>query len=59
MTYILIQFTLGWDFQAYQEISNGNLVRITDLDGNTLSYPDFYVESHVIDADPPRPTWAL
>lgn len=58
MQYILIQFTLGWDFQAYQEINNGNLIRITDLDGNTLNYPDFPVESHVIDANPPRPTWA-
>lgn len=59
MEYILIQFTLGWDIQAYQEISNGNLVRITDLDGNTLIYPDFPVESHVIDDNPTRPTWAL
>lgn len=57
MQYILIQFTLGWDFQAYQEISNGNLIRITDLDGNTLTYPDFAVESHIIDADPPRLDW--
>ena len=57
MQYILIQFTLGWDFEAYQEISNGNLVRITDLDGNTLTYPDFPVESHVIDANPPRLDW--
>jgi hypothetical protein len=59
MQYILIQFTLGWDFQAYQEISNGSLVRITDLDGNTLTYPDFPVESHVIDANPPTPIWAI
>jgi hypothetical protein len=59
MQYILIQFTLGWDFQAYQEISNGNLVRITDLDGNTLIYPDFPVESEVIDANSTTPTWAI
>ena len=58
MTYILIQFTLGWYFQAYQEISNGNLVRITDLDGNTLTYPDFPVEGYVVDANPPKPSWA-
>ena len=57
MQYILIQFTFGWDFQAYQEISNGNLVRITDLDGNTLNYPDFPVEAHVIDDNPPRLDW--
>ena len=57
MEYILIQFTLGWDFQAYQEISGGNLVRITDLDGNTLTYPDFPVESEVIDDNPPRLEW--
>lgn len=59
MEYILIEFTHGWNFQAYQEISNGNLVRITDLDGNTLILPDFPVESHVIDVNPPRPTWAI
>lgn len=59
MEYILIQFTLGWDFQAYQEISNGSIVRLTDLDGNTLDYPDFPVESNVIDANPPRPIWAI
>lgn len=58
MEYILIQFTLGWDFQAYQEISNGNLVRITDLDGNTLTYPDYPVESYVVNANPPKPSWA-
>jgi hypothetical protein len=57
MQYILIQFTFGWDFQAYQEINNGNLVRITDLDGNTLTLPDFPVESHVIDVNPPRQDW--
>lgn len=59
MNYILIQFTLGWNIQAYQEISSGNLVRITDLDGNTLTLPDYPVESNVIDNNPPRPTWAL
>ena len=58
MNYILIQFTFGWDFQAYQEINNGSLVRITDLDGNTLTYPDYPVESHVVDINPPKPTWA-
>lgn len=59
MEYILIQFTLGWDFQAYQEISNGSVVRITDLEGNTLVYPEFAVESIVVDGNPPRPTWAI
>ena len=59
MEYILIQFTLGWDFQAYQEISNGSLVRITDLDGNTLEYPDFAIESYVVDSNPQRPIWAI
>ena len=58
MEYILIQFTYGWDFQAYQEISNGSVVRITDLDGNTLETPTFGVESVVVDANPPKPTWA-
>ena len=58
MEYILIQFTLGWDFQAYQEISNGSVVRIADLDGNTLQYPEFATESYVVDVNPPRPIWA-
>jgi hypothetical protein len=58
MEYILIQFNKGWYFQAYQEISNGSLIRITDLEGNTLEYPDFPVESSVIDTNPPKPTWA-
>lgn len=57
MKYILIQFTSGWDFQAYQEINGGTLVRITDLEGNTLEYPDFPVESSVIDNNPPKPNW--
>ena len=59
MQYILIEFTHGWYFQAYQEINSGNLVRITDLDGNTLTYPDFPVESRVVDDNPPKPTWAV
>lgn len=58
MEYILIEFTFGWYFQAYQEVSSGNLVRITDLDGNTLEYPEFPVESKVVNANPPRPIWA-
>lgn len=58
MQYILIQFTSGWDFQAYQEIVNGSLVRIVDLNGNTLTYPDFPIESHVVDENPPTPIWA-
>ena len=58
MDYILIQFTSGWDIMAYQEISNGTLVRITDLDGNTLDLPEFPVESHVINANPEKPKWA-
>ena len=59
MEYILIEFTHGWFFQAYQEISNGNIIRITDLDGNTLEYPNFPVESHVVNPNPPRPNWAI
>ena len=58
MEYILIQFTSGWDIMAYQEINNGALVRITDLDGNTLDLPEFPVESHVVDTNPEKPKWA-
>jgi len=45
-------------FSSVSEIKDGNLIRITDLKGNTLTYPDFPVESHVVDANPPRPEWA-
>lgn len=51
MQYILLDI-------GYQEIRNGQVVRYTDLDGNTISLPTGYGGT-VIDANPPAPAWAL
>jgi len=55
MQYILIQF-LEDGTQGYQEVCRGNVVRYTDLAGNTL---DKGVKCIVIDAVPTQPMWAL
>lgn len=58
MFYILIQFNnQGNPFQAYQEIYNGYVQRYTDLNGNTIIEPPG--GSHVLNANPPQPPWAL
>ncbi len=65
MEYILCKFESGYTGDFYQEISNGNLVRMTDLDGNTLNLPNPGEEGFipycatVINVDPPRPSWAI
>lgn len=51
MQYILLDI-------GYQEIRNGQVVRHTDMDGNTISLPTGYGGT-VIDANPPAPAWAL
>jgi hypothetical protein len=43
--------------KLYQEINQGNVVRLTDLNGNTLDLTDEY-GYFVIDVNPQRPTWA-
>lgn len=58
MDYIKIKFTVGLDTEAYQEISNGVVVRYCDLGGNTLDLP-LVTESHVIDANPSKPVWGI
>lgn len=57
MQYILIEFTVGLECHAYQEIENGMVMRYTDMDGHTLELPSV-TESHVIDANPQTPEWA-
>ena len=57
LEYILCQFQYGYDGQLYQEISNGTVIRLTDLDGNTLVFDDEY-GYFVINSNPPRPIWA-
>jgi hypothetical protein len=55
--YILCEFNYGYEGQLYQEISNGSVVRNTDLDGNTLTLEGSYGYS-VINEFPERPIWA-
>ena len=55
--YILCQFQYGYEGQLYQEINQGSVVRLTDLDGNTLELTEVY-GYYVIDSNTQRPTWA-
>jgi len=55
--YILCEFNYGYEGQLYQEISNGSVVRYTDLDGNTLILEGSY-GYNVINEFPERPIWA-
>jgi hypothetical protein len=54
MQYIKIRFEDGQE--AYQEVFQGYVQRITDLDGNTIDKP---LSSCVLDPNPPTPSWAL
>jgi hypothetical protein len=55
--YILCEFNYGYEGQMYQEVSNGSVVRYTDLDGNTLILEGSY-GYNVINEFPERPIWA-
>jgi hypothetical protein len=55
--YILCEFDYGYEGQMYQELSNGSVVRYTDLDGNTLTLEGSY-GCYVINPTPERPVWA-
>lgn len=59
MKYVLIQFTKGLECQAYQEILDGVCIRNLDMDGNELALPESGAESHVINNDPPIPSWGV
>ena len=54
--YILCEFNYGYEGQLYQEISNGQVIRNTDLDGNTLTLEGSY-GYYVINEFPDRPIW--
>lgn len=57
-TYILCEFTYGQTGQFYQEVDvQGIVIRMTDLDGNTL-HPEGAYGAVVVDANPTRPSWA-
>ena len=58
MIYYKITFDYGSPVsEGYQEISNGYVQRLTDLDGNTLDL-EINFGYKVVDPEPPRPTWA-
>lgn len=54
--YILCEFEYGYYGKLYQEINNGQVVRYTDLDGNTLILENSYGYK-IIDVNPEKPIW--
>lgn len=56
--YILCQFEYGYDGFLYQEVLNGDVIRHTDMDGNTLELIPpygYFVISDKIE----KPQWSL
>jgi hypothetical protein len=57
MIYYKIRFDYGSPvLEGYQEISNGYVQRLTDLDGNDLDLIDNYGYG-ISDTNPPFPSW--
>jgi hypothetical protein len=57
MIYYKITFDYGSPVsEGYQEISNGYVQRLTDLDGNTLDLISNYGYG-ISDINPPFPSW--
>jgi hypothetical protein len=58
MDYIKIKFSYGQKGQGYLEIGNDgeDVVRITDLSGNTLNIENPY-GVFIMDKTPPKPSW--
>ena len=56
--YILCEFEYGYEGQLYQEILNGSVIRLTDLDGNTMELEGDY-GYYVINEFPDKPSWGL
>jgi len=56
LEYILCEFDYGYTGQLYQEVNNGNVVRLVDLNGNTLTLEGSY-GYYVINEFPDRPIW--
>lgn len=57
MQYILVHF-VALETNGYQEVFKGNLQRITDMDGNTMSEANTG-DIYVVDGNPMQPSWAL
>lgn len=57
MIYYKIQFDYGSPVtEGYQEILEGYVQRLTDVDGNTLDLVDNY-GYFITDTNPPFPSW--
>lgn len=56
--YLLCVFEYGYEGNLYQEIINGNLARLTDVDGNTLTLDGEY-GYRIIDKNPPILDWMV
>lgn len=65
MEYILCEFTEGYNGLFYQEINNGEVIRLTDINGNTLVLPNAGEENYipycskVKNSNPEKPNWAF
>lgn len=55
--FYLCEFEYGYTGQFYQEVFNGQVVRYTDLDGNTLTLEGAY-GCRIINPNPDKPSWA-
>lgn len=55
--YYLCEFEYGYEGQMYQEVSNGQVIRYSDLDGNTITLEGSY-GYNVVDVNPQTPIWA-
>ena len=54
--YYLCEFEYGYDGKFYQEVSNGQVIRYVDLNGNALNLEGAYGYK-VIDINPEIPNW--
>ena len=54
--YYLCEFEYGYEGQFYQVVSNGQVVRYTDLNGNTLTLEGAY-GCRIINSNPEKPVW--
>ena len=59
--YVRIRYTAhagGFVTDAFQEIFDGKVVRVTNLEGDTIGEPED-ADCGVVDENPARPSWAL
>ena len=56
--YILCEFEYGYSGQLYQEVINGSVNRLVDINGNDLNLEGSY-GYYVINETPEKPSWGL